>query len=50
MYNVIVHKRAVKYLNSIPDNEKKGIKNVLKKLEANPFQYSGARSESTITR
>ncbi len=40
MFKVVVHKRAVRYLNKLPISQKEKIKDVLKELGIEPLQRS----------
>ncbi|MCF6269713.1 MAG: type II toxin-antitoxin system RelE/ParE family toxin [Melioribacteraceae bacterium] len=41
MFKIVIHKRAVKFLDKITDKQRKKIKNALTKLLVNPNKYVG---------
>jgi len=41
VFKIVLHKRAVKFLDKITDKQKKKIKDALIKLSYNPNQYFG---------
>ena len=43
MYRVIVHRRAVRYLQRLPKSQKKKIKNIISKLRHHPLEFSGVK-------
>ena len=43
MSRVIVHKRAAKYLQKLPQDYQTQVKNALKTLEDNPLTYPGLK-------
>jgi mRNA interferase RelE/StbE len=43
MKKVVVHRRAAKYLQKLPKEQKDQIKKVLKRLEDNPLDMPGIR-------
>lgn len=44
MYQIVVHKRAVKYLKKLPDPQKEKIKETLSKLAQNPFEFHNVKN------
>ena len=46
MYEVIVHRRAVRYIQALPTNEKERIKNSLAQLALNPLSFPSLKSMS----
>ena len=43
MSKVIVHRHADRYLQRLPNDTKKRIKNILNQLRQNPSEYPGAK-------
>ena len=43
MFKIVVHKRAVKYLNKLPSHRKNKIKELLNELCNNPIQYEAVK-------